>query len=88
MTDAEDANRLTLYNILKKNCMKTISSTDLLLYMMTVIGTGIASNGCETVCYVLYIFTLLMWYKSVYSINNLFTLVEFQEIIFRKVHSG
>ena len=68
--------------------MKTISSTHLLLYMMTVIGTGIESNGCETVCYVLYIFTLLMWYKSVYSINNLFTLVEFQEIIFRKVHSG
>ena len=27
------------------------------LYMMTVIGNDIESNGCETVCYVLYIFT-------------------------------
>ena len=48
---SEDANRLTLYNILKKKKWHEDNiKKNLLLYMMTVIGTGIESNVCETVC--------------------------------------
>ena len=59
MTDAEDANQLTLYNILKKkrqDARRQYKKKSVIVYDDCNLVLVLKAT-CETVCYVFYIFT-------------------------------